>query len=165
MSKILPDKPSELFELALKDFEWVETHPQEFVVNMSNWLLPGGEDSLCSVCLAGAVMARTLNLTTKADETSRAELTPSMCLSSIDAAKMHALNYLRDGRVFAALYTLNEMFYPLDSPISLQLTTVLKQHAAERHEIQVICHAYDASPSKWWDDMRAVMDQLKALDL
>lgn len=55
----LPDKPSELIRLALADLRKVEAMPKRFAVRMASWHEPNG---VCRVCLAGAVMAQTLQV-------------------------------------------------------------------------------------------------------
>lgn len=57
----LPDKLSDLLELALGDLEKVEAMPEVYEVDMSDWHLPqrdefGGRCGRCTVCLAGAVI-------------------------------------------------------------------------------------------------------------
>ena len=57
-------KPSELIRHALKDLEKVEEDPA-YIVDMDEWHAHFPEDETpwtCSVCLAGAVMAKTLGL-------------------------------------------------------------------------------------------------------
>lgn len=57
----LPDKPSELIRLALKDLRKTERQFWKYKIDMDIW--HSGKTSTlsrCSVCLAGAVMAQTL---------------------------------------------------------------------------------------------------------
>ena len=60
-SKSLPDVPSELIEVALHDLESVE-RDERYVVKMLDWHQPLPFHSICNVCLAGSVMAKTLNV-------------------------------------------------------------------------------------------------------
>ena len=55
----LPNRPSLLIAVALDDLELVMKDPR-YVVNMDVWH-EEFEDSTCHVCLAGSVMAKTLN--------------------------------------------------------------------------------------------------------
>ena len=57
-NEILPDKPSELIRLALYDLELCE-QDERYAINMSRWHLPSENE--CLVCLAGSVMAKSLN--------------------------------------------------------------------------------------------------------
>ena len=64
----LPDKPSALIRLALTDLRKVEKQPDIYAVNMYFWhrsyddpVFKDGR-AQCSVCLAGAVMAKSLNV-------------------------------------------------------------------------------------------------------
>ena len=62
----LPNKPSELMRLAVKDLMAIETDPA-YTINMSYWHYPlrieSGEGTItrCAVCMAGAVLANTLH--------------------------------------------------------------------------------------------------------
>lgn len=64
-SKKLPDLPSALLRLAMSDLEKVEADPR-YTVHMNEWhsLYPHGEskEMICHVCLAGSVMAKTLEI-------------------------------------------------------------------------------------------------------
>ena len=55
----LPNKLSELIELAVRDVQACEADPR-YILNMGRWHAPrnGG----CEVCMAGAVMAQTLRV-------------------------------------------------------------------------------------------------------
>jgi len=55
----LPRKRSELLKLALTDLEKCELNPR-FRVDVCYWLMSGPYS--CVVCLAGSVMAQTLNM-------------------------------------------------------------------------------------------------------
>ncbi len=54
--KTLPDKPSELITLALNDLLKVEKD-KRYKIDMDTWHTPNGK---CAICLAGAVMAKSL---------------------------------------------------------------------------------------------------------
>lgn len=55
----LPGQPSALLRLALHDLEKIE-NDQDYTVNMINWHIYRLSLDRCEVCLAGAVMAKTL---------------------------------------------------------------------------------------------------------
>ncbi len=55
----LPDKPSELIRLALKDLATCEASPK-YRIHMDAWHQPSEKDGKCLVCFAGSVMAQTL---------------------------------------------------------------------------------------------------------
>lgn len=55
---MLPDKPSELIRLALNDLAKCEANPK-YKIDMRVW--HHSRNGTCSVCLAGSVMAQTLN--------------------------------------------------------------------------------------------------------
>lgn len=93
----LPEKFSDLIRLAVKDLEVCETSSLYFP-NMGHFHLPGflPRKSVCFVCLAGAVMAQTLNAP------SGLSLVPDDYDQSV-ANKLYALDCLRSGLVDVAL--------------------------------------------------------------
>lgn len=56
--KDLPNKPSEILELALQDLDLCELDP-DYKINMGQWHT-GGE--ICQVCLAGSILAKTIGV-------------------------------------------------------------------------------------------------------
>lgn len=92
----LPDKPSELIELALEDMAKVEAQPDRYQVHMLQWHAPMLGSRRCIVCFAGAVMAGTLGV-------------PDDLPVDPDAfdddtrAKLLALDAFRQGRVSVGL--------------------------------------------------------------
>ena len=96
----LPDKPSELIELALKDLASVE-RSKAYKVDMGTWHSPAKYDGPCSVCLAGAVMARTLRM--PRDEEHSPWLHGTRKMGSETVRKLIALDYFRSGDVRFAL--------------------------------------------------------------
>lgn len=57
--KTLPDEPSDLIMLALADLRKCEQDPQ-YRIGMNAWHAPLDTEPVCVVCLAGAVMSKTL---------------------------------------------------------------------------------------------------------
>lgn len=96
-----PSKPSELIRLALRDLKAVE-RSKNYVINMHSWHEPDETAGVCHVCLAGAVMARSL----KAERGS--DLTPSEMMhagvSPAWHARLVALDDLRNGQLACAAY-------------------------------------------------------------
>lgn len=91
----LPSIPSQLLELALTDLERAEKSP-DHTVNMGVWMRI--EDRTCNVCLAGSVMAFSLDvaLSAKGFEVSPNELdTRSKNL-------IESLDYFRTGSLYSA---------------------------------------------------------------
>ena len=91
----LPDKPSELILVALMDLEKCEADPR-YDINMGVWHEP---NSHCSVCFAGAVIAKTLQL--PADK----PFDPWGFDESIKN-KLRALDLFRAGWIYDALYAM-----------------------------------------------------------
>ncbi len=89
----LPSKPSELILLALKDLRAVEKS-KKYVVEMGEWHTPDYRDGKCAVCLAGAVMAKTLKVSVHDD------MLPYRM--GINDDKLRALDYFREGYVQGA---------------------------------------------------------------
>lgn len=56
---LLPDKRSSLIRLAVADLEKCERDPR-YVIDMGSWII--SVETTCSVCLAGSIMAQTLNM-------------------------------------------------------------------------------------------------------
>ena len=88
----LPNKPSKLIRLAIRDLRKVEEDPM-YMVHMGAWHSP---DPQCRVCLAGSVMAKSL----------RAPPSTNTGPEDFDASvskKLWALDYFRTGDVFGGL--------------------------------------------------------------
>ena len=60
--KKLPDKLSDLFTVALDDLERCIADPR-YEINMRDWISLNTSTKKCEVCMAGAVMAKTLDIT------------------------------------------------------------------------------------------------------
>jgi hypothetical protein len=94
---VLPDTLSGLLEVAIKDLKAVEKDPR-FEIDMGHWFLGTGSGlAKCSVCMAGAVLAKSL------------DWEPDLVLhgpASLDdiglTGKLRAINSLRQGYVGAA---------------------------------------------------------------
>lgn len=103
----LPDKPSELIELALTDLEKCEAEPAIFEIEMSDWCRMPEEGGRCEICLAGSVMTQSLGF--------RFDLHSADCLDAEDGYlatpddfgenedALYALDALRCGEIDSAL--------------------------------------------------------------
>ena len=129
----LPDKPSELLELALSDLEKVERSPR-YEVSMNTWHRPT-KGGVCEVCMAGAVMAKTI-------KTDRFEQFTDEDFETDAKKKLIALNDFREGSLDIGLKTLG-----IDHPRFLA------------SEIDVT--GYHDDPKEFKKDMRAVIKALK----
>ena len=106
----LPTHPSRLIRVALADLSAIEADDR-YVVNMSDWHAPITDNygrKVCSVCLAGAVMAKTVGVpheqaisTADLDQYDRVE------------GRLRALDFFRLGEISAGLemlgYDVNEL--------------------------------------------------------
>lgn len=101
----LPDKLSELIEVALQDLECVE-QDSRYTINMAKWhdpkvaYAPPTDDPeqplACSVCLAGAVIAKRSNI-------APTEFVLPALLGPDIKSKLEILDHLRAGQVMNAL--------------------------------------------------------------
>lgn len=94
----LPDKPSELILVALQDLEKVEKDPL-FNVNMSEWVFYNSYTHRCHVCLAGAVMMKTLEARGYKLPRDAASISPSNFGFKEYQSKLLALDSFRLGDV------------------------------------------------------------------
>lgn len=91
----LPEKASDLIELALRDLRKVEQEGDKYVVDMGGWHEPKLEHR-CSVCWAGAVMAGTLGA-------NPAEYVMPSDYGEWNRSRLHALDCFRKGDAVGAL--------------------------------------------------------------
>ncbi len=88
----LPDEPSALIRLAINDLEVIEKLPQ-YTIDMGYWH-QAANGNQCAVCLAGAVMARTL-------KTPFREYNTPLDFKDLDVQnKLAALDHFRCGRLY-----------------------------------------------------------------
>ena len=99
MSTTLPTTPSALLRTAMADLKSVEADPR-YYVNMGVWHEMSPRTGLCHVCLAGAVMAKSLNFSPTED------IQPAGFNDTV-YAQLHALNALRLGEINFALHHLD----------------------------------------------------------
>lgn len=125
--KTLPNIPSELIILAVKDLEACEKD-SNYEIDMSTWHNYDTEKQMCCICLAGAVLAQTL----KADFT--VTLNPAY-MTIFDYPKLMALDSFRQGHVISG-FTWLGIEYCYD-----QLETV-------------VITPYDQNPTSFKADMR-----------
>ena len=103
----LPKVPSELLALALSDLELVEKD-DKYVINMGFWHTINHnkyieeETPRCAVCMAGSVLAKTLNLdfTVNYDPAARAEAWEC----EVYAINSFRQGYIREGFVYLLRY-------------------------------------------------------------
>lgn len=88
----LPDKPSDLIRLAVKDLQ--SCIEKNYVVDMFDWY--SANDGICSVCIAGAVMAESLGLS-PADNLSIGPIRRFSELGRNRCNKLLALNHFHFG--------------------------------------------------------------------
>ena len=129
----LPNLPSELITLALKDLVSCEADP-DYEIDMTGWHTPWTEssesdDSVCLVCFAGAVIAKTFDSSPKEDY-------DHMDFGDINRPKLIALDHFRQGFIDEGLD-----LFGYEKPIYVGL-------GLDRG----ICR-YDKSPARFRSDM------------
>lgn len=97
----LPDEPSALIRLALRDLEKAE-RSRLYTIDMDNWHLPNG---VCKVCFAGSVMAFSLGAR-------RHDRVEPEDFDNDTRRKLIALNYFRSGRIEYGLLTMGRSLPP-----------------------------------------------------
>ena len=133
--KALPDKPSALIRLALRDLEKVE-RSRSYKVDMGSWHMP--EVKWCRVCFAGSVMAMSLNA-----ERARFLGPPDF---PKEAHKLDALDRFRSGSVRYGLE---------DFGVAASRTRrVLRALAAREGRLDRGVTPYDVDPKLFKHDMR-----------
>lgn len=97
----LPNKLSDLLELAVRDVQKCEAEPARFALHMGNWHRPDAGKGVCVVCMAGAVMAQTIGVP---DDERREVFQGLSCAPDIEPhrASFAAVNELRISKVQSA---------------------------------------------------------------
>lgn len=88
-------KPSELIRLALGDLDKCEKS-DDYAIEMEDWHAPNEETGVCEVCLAGSVMAQTLEID-KAKSVSTCDLEKKW------ENRLDALEEFRVGRIHSGI--------------------------------------------------------------
>lgn len=135
----LPDKLSDLIDVALEDLTAVEQQPGQYVVRMGVWHVPTIDEG-CAVCLAGAVMA--MRLDTPRGRAYRPSMFPNDTYH-----KLVALDDVRVGEVWLAL----RRFYE-GQPLPGGATKIPQRMPA---------YSYHGNPQMFRDDLRAIAARLR----
>ena len=99
MKNLLPNKLSDCIDVALKDLDAAKK--LGFKVDMNRWYQRKGKT--CTVCLAGAVMAREFDLDNYEEAGPATLFLTDNLISEHDYQRLHALNLVREGYVEEAL--------------------------------------------------------------
>lgn len=103
----LPEKPSDLIRLALKDLILVE-RSKIYDVDMGEWHLSMEDEErgvTCAVCFAGAVMAQTFKTPMTASPSPK-----DMPYQSYNWKRLEALDYFRTGCIAGGLLMISSKF-------------------------------------------------------
>mgnify|MGYP003704073883 FL=1 len=142
----LPDKMSDLLELAIKDAQSLD--PNVYILHMDMWHHPDLDTNTCYVCLAGAVMAKELG-----DKPSQS-IIPSDH-TTVVTEKLTAINKLRVGDVYTAAVLLNCSKQKLQKIGELQFNNDSFEKACN--------HAKRFSHKPWHDNWSAHLNLVKVL--
>jgi hypothetical protein len=143
---LLPDKPSAVLSLGLKDLEKAE-RSKKYEVYMGDWHIPAGQygDGTrrpCAVCMAGSVMAFSL----KADD--EAFKFPHD-YDSDTRFKLSAINAFRTGQVISGLRLMD-----------FSSDFIAKKKLFDRHVAD-----YNEDPKKFKQEIKKLISDLKAANL
>lgn len=94
----LPDKPSQILKVALRDLMKVEAMKKTYNINMSIWHSPT-DGEICNVCHAGAVMACTLGAEPHQDK-------DTFFYGDRTRAKLNFIDNVRRGDIVTGLHGL-----------------------------------------------------------
>lgn len=136
MSNKLPNKPSQLLEVALSDLAKVE-RSKKYRVKMNAYHEPCGK--ICQVCLAGAVMAKTLDV-------DKSLFKRPWSFNTATSKKLHALDALRLGDIGGAFTELG-----IKTPKGLRENVFVTE--------------YQTSPRDFKKDLRKIIKSLKEFKL
>lgn len=154
----LPNVPSELLELAMKDYEKTKVDPA-FKIDMGYWCCKTTPDAPCMVCLAGSVMVKSLEIPIP-EPGVRGYYTHDFPLY---ANHFNALDCFRCGRVVEGFEDL--LHEPDISPyLEERMRQVMKQKYFGPLGMVVVT-SHDDDPSQWEKDMHGLIEVLKGLGL
>lgn len=164
----LPDKPSELIRLALSDLNQVEAMDDTYKINMEVWHTPlsSFKGQICRVCLAGAVMANTMQVPLTLD------MEPYDFEDIKIRKRLQSLNHFRLGAILSGIMT----FYEIETPMLgkwMEFGTFQKHmERLQLRGIPPIPHDFavinvpnyqEFRPEGFKRAMRAIADRLKEL--
>ena len=136
----LPDAPSELIRVALDDLDWAEKHPDRFIIDMTGWHKWDVESQKCHVCMAGAVMARTLHIPD-------VQTFPVLLIADFGSdvrGKLVALDLFRSGYIHTALNRMGFSYGTIDKLKDLPKTISVDQTRPLRPQMEKIIKLLEA---------------------
>ncbi len=141
----LPNIPSKLIRLAVKDLEVVESKPR-YVIGMGSW--HEARNNTCEVCLAGAVIANSLKISPlNKDRNDYPTKTFPDCFDDRTSSKLKAIDAFRAGNIYTGLEHMGVNPIPRKAKQTFQITS------------------YYISPERFKIDMLKLADNLKSMGL
>ena len=147
----LPEKMSDLLELAISDLKKCENDPK-YEIGMRYWHT--FTNPVCLVCLAGSVLAKTLEVPRDAFLSDTGSLPSGLTDEHGNPSfsrQMECLDYLRRGRIRDAYRSLHNLFDEDDFPVDTL------------HEYGVT--EYKENRNRFFEDMESMVEYLKRKDL
>lgn len=158
----LPTKLSALIKVALKDLKKVEKD-KNYKVNLSMWHQTF-DDDVCYVCLAGAVLAKSLKIDRKASICRRNGgflmiFNEQFIKKELPVPQMLALDDVAVGGVGHAVRALRHAFMN-DKPMSQKQLTVV-----DRLDSVVFYHEYEEYPVLFKKNLKIIASKLDEVGL
>ena len=155
MNNKLPEMPSAVLAIALKDLTKVE-RSKKYQVDMEIWHDPGIIRNVCVVCFAGGVMAKTLNIDPKEDAM------PGFGVANVaDTRRLCMLNAMRNGDIIEGIDLLEDI--KLDVILQREEKTPENYNKLTELEADVVEYIEDPGKFKKW--MWKVQRLLKKMGL
>lgn len=143
---------STVINLAMNDLELCEIDPK-YKIDMTVWHIP---NSHCTVCLAGSLMAKSLNIDKELNRDP-----DNIDLSFEDREKLKSLDYFRRGQVIRGFYQFYNLGSDFDSNYSTDMNKLPKM-IIELHR-ETFITSYENSPATFKRDMRVLADNFYGL--
>lgn len=152
----LPLVLSELLELAMRDYRALKDNDHYTIEMEEKWFYTDVDAEHCFVCLAGCVMANTLQIKEIPDW----HISPSSPQVHQHSQPLRALESLRRGAVRSAIA---EMLHDTEVQVTPRLSKAYLS-AKYRAETLTVC-AHEDDPDQWEKDMEKVISYLRDLGI
>lgn len=130
----LPNKLSDLLELAVRDAQACESQPEKFYLRMGDWMrLSRSRPGVCEICMAGAIMVNTMGLQPTEDD-------PRIEPGGVDKMKLWAVDSMRSGdfrTAYAEFHELGDMRFAIPDAIGATLDACEALVGADRDDGEV----------------------------
>ncbi len=144
---MLPDKLSDLLEVAVQDLKSVIAKPEEYVVDMRAWFQTG---KLCRVCLAGSMLTQTVQMSkVDAEDFVRLKLSGTEhCRGNEICLKLLAVDCVRQGYFDRAMFFMGDLLGFL--------------RRTDEVDLPIPCD-FQADPNEFCEDILYIAKQLRLI--